>query len=155
MWIKILVSAAVVAFCVFLGYWAAWKYRARKRFYNQFCTFNERYLTELTYARKPLGEFLKAYSYTGDFQKMLTTFSEKRTVEQKLNFLTKEEQGECGNYLSMLGKGDALSQKNYFSAFQSTLTAKKADSEKQAKSHGELYLKLGLLAGLAIVILIV
>ena len=56
---------------------------------------------------------------------------------------------------SMLGTGDALSQKNYFSAQTAALTRKRENGVKEAKSRGELYVKLGLLAGLAAVILIV
>ena len=55
----------------------------------------------------------------------------------------------------MLGKGDAFSQKGYFEMQKSALEEKKTKSTAEAKRHGELYLKLGLLAGLAIVILIV
>ena len=55
----------------------------------------------------------------------------------------------------MLGRGDAQSQQSCFSAQKAILEEKKADSEREAKTRGELYLKLGLLAGLALVILIV
>ena len=55
----------------------------------------------------------------------------------------------------MLGRGDALSQSGFFSARRAALEQKKADTEKEAKARGALYLKLGLLAGLAFVILII
>lgn len=154
LWLKIIVSAAIVGFCVFLGYLAAGKYRARKNFYAQLSTFNERYLTELTYTRKPLGAFLQDYAYSGDFKKTIVSFAKSRKPELGYSYLTKEEKKECADYLAMLGKGDALSQRNFFGAQRTALEEKRSASEKEAKSRGDLYLKLGLLAGLAFVILI-
>ena len=51
MWLKILISIAVIAFSTALGYILSGKYRARKKFYEQFCLFNEQYLNELSYTR--------------------------------------------------------------------------------------------------------
>ena len=58
-------------------------------------------------------------------------------------------------HLAQLGRGDARSQHDFFGIRRSTLVEKKGICVKQAKEKGELYLKLGLLAGLAFVILIV
>lgn len=154
-WLKILIAIAVIAFCTAIGYLLAGKYRARRKFYEQFCLFHERYLNELNYARKPLPEFLKEYEYTGDFAKALKQCVEARDCAIKFSFLTQEEKAACGNYFSMLGKGDSLSQKSYFGAQTPTLEQKRTEGEAQAKARSGLYIKLGLLAGLAIVILIV
>ena len=155
LWIKFITGAFVVAFCVFLGYLAGAKHRNRKKFFAQLVLFNERYLTELSYARKPLSTFLREYPYSGDFGKAVNAFAEHRVTEPKLSYLTKEEKKMCADYFGMLGKGDAVSQKGYYSAQKGELEEKKAASEKEAKKRSELYLKLGLLAGLAFVILIV
>lgn len=153
MWLKIVLCIGIIAFSTGLGYLFSGKYRARKKFYTQFCVFNERYLNELTYTRKPLSAFLKEYEYAGDFGKTVAG-AEQRADEIKYTYLSKEERKECGDYFRMLGKGDSASQKNFFAAQKAALEAKRADSEKQAKTRSGLYLKLGLLAGLAIVILI-
>lgn len=155
MWLKFALGCALIAFCILLGYFAAGKYRSRKKFYAQLYAFNERYITELSYARKPLSAFLKEYEYTGDFAKTLKDFEEKREIKSKLSYLNKDEQGEFCDYLSMLGKGDAQSQKGYFTAKKGALEEKKNASERDSKERNSLYLKLGLLAGLAFVILIV
>lgn len=154
-WLKIVICISVIAFSTAVGYLLAGKYRARRKFFDQFCLFNERYLNELSYARKPLPEFLKQHEYTGDFAKAIKQCVEERDSNVKFAFLTNEETSACGNYFSMLGKGDALSQKSFFGAQTQVLEEKRADGEKQAKMRGGLYLKLGLLAGLAIVILII
>ncbi len=155
MWIKFLLSGLIIAFCILLGYLAANKYRARKKFFAQFEAFNLRYLNELSYARKPLSEFLEGYEYSGDFAKTVSSFSQKREAGCNHSFLTKEEKGECADYFSMLGKGDSSSQSVYFASKKAYLAEKKGTAEKECKARASLYLKLGLLAGLAVVILII
>lgn len=155
LWLKILIAAAVVGAGAAGGYFAGNKYRARKKFYAQLAVFNERYLNELQYARKPLNAFLKEFQYAGDFAKLLKGFAERREVKTGYSYLTKEEQKECADYFSMLGKGDSLSQRTFFSAKRAGIEEKRALGEREAKSRCSLYLKLGILAGLAAVILIV
>ncbi len=154
-WIKLLLGCAVIGFCMLLGYFAAEKYRSRKLFFAQLSSFHARYLNELSYARKPLSEFLSEYPYTKEFGKVIDGLQKERTIDVKFSFLNKEEQGYLYDYFCMLGKGDAKAQSGYFSAQTGELNGKKAESEKEAKTRSELYLKLGLLAGLAFVILIV
>ena len=155
MWLKICISVAVIAFSTALGYFLSGKYRARKKFYEQFCLFNKQYLNELSYTRKPLPDFLKEHTYTGDFSKAVKTYVESQNSTIKLSYLNQEEKNACGSYLAMLGKGDASSQKSFFGAQAQALENQRAESEKQARSRSSLYIKLGLLAGLAIVILII
>ena len=140
MWIKFALCALIVAFSVAVGAFASGKYRARKKLYAQFCAFNERYLTELKYMRRPIGEFFAAYAYEGDFKEIVAAAMRREPTTVKTEYLTQEERGCLDDYFS--------AQKEY-------LAAKKGESEREAKERAELYLKLGLLAGLALVILIV
>ncbi len=155
MWIKFALCALIVAFSVAVGAFASGKYRARKKLYAQFCAFNELYLTELKYMRRPIGEFFAAYAYEGDFKEIVAAAMRREPTTVKTEYLTQEERGCLDDYFSMLGRGDAQSQNAYFSAQKEYLAAKKGESEREAKERAELYLKLGLLAGLALVILIV
>ena len=68
--------------------------------------------------------------------------------------LTKEERVDGENYFRQLGKGDSHTQTAYFSAQKARLSACKEQCEREAKARTELYTKLGLLAGLALVVLI-
>ncbi len=155
MWLKFLLAVLIVAFCTFLGYFAAGKYRARKSFYEQFSAFNDAYLAELKFERRPLGVFLRSAVYKGDFGKTISDLAEKRAITVGYRYLTPSERTDAETYLAMLGRGDSRSQSGYFSSCSPTLSDKKAKADKEAKERGTLYLKLGLLAGLAFVILIV
>ena len=151
MWLKLLLSALIIAFCTLLGYLASSKYRSRRAFYAQMYAFNERYLNELAFSRRSLKELFGEIGEEGDFYDLL----KRRGGEVKLSYLTEQERKECEDYLNMLGAGDSFSQSNYFSAKKQAIEEKKSESERAARDNQSLYLKLGLLAGLAFVILII
>ncbi len=162
--LKFLLGVAIVAFTSFLGYIFSKKYRQRKEFFKQFKEFNSRFLSEIAYARRPLKEFARAYVYHGDFQALLQDYFEylEKSLpvaiffqSHKYPFLTEEEGRTLGDYFSMLGKGDSVSQKGYFSSMNEKLSALQESSEKDAKRYGDLYVKIGFLCGLLILILIV
>jgi stage III sporulation protein AB len=163
--VKFFLGVAIVAFTSFCGYLLSKKYRRRKLFFQQFRLFNERFLSEISYYRRPLREFFSAYVYQGDFERLLKDFSlalvgkkELSKVfhcEETLEFLTKEEVVKVEAYFRMLGKGDSASQKSYFSAMKEELNTLQNQAETAANRYGDLYIKIGFLCGLFILILIV
>lgn len=155
MWLKILLAVLIIAFCTCLGYFAAGKYRERRKFYAQLSAFNEQFLGELAYTRTPLNDFLQKREGTGEFQRAIGEYVRTREAKAELRFLEKGEREDFLRYLDTLGKGDARAQSGFFSAQKGILSEKKESAEREAKARGDLYLKLGLLAGLAFVILIV
>ena len=155
LWLKILLACLTVGFSVGIGYLAANKYRSRYAFYRQFQDFNERYLSELEYARKPLPVFVREYEDKGDFSGLLGDWLKTRSPQVKLSYLSSDEREQCCAYFSMLGRGNAQAQAEYFGTYKPSLSEKKAACEKESRERGMLYLKLGLLAGLALVILMI
>ena len=153
--IKVLVAVLLVAFTTFLGYFLAGKYRVRKRYFAEFSRFNERYLAELSYERRQLMRFLQEETYEGEFGKAVEKFCKERTVSFDLPFLAAEERTDRENYFRRLGRGDAHTQTAFYAAQSKRLEELKLQSEREAKARTELYLKLGLLAGLALVVLII
>ena len=55
---KFFFGIAIIAFTTYCGYLLSKKYRRRKVFYEQFYTFNERFLNEITYYKRPLIEWI-------------------------------------------------------------------------------------------------
>lgn len=155
LWLKILLACLTVAFCVEIGYLMADKYRCRYAFYRQFHDFNERYLAELEYSRKPLTIFVKEFPATGEFSKLLKEWGQDGSFRCRLSCLTSQERERAEDYFSMLGRGDAQAQTAYFSAYKKQLSEARSACEKESRSRTALYLKLGLLAGLALVILMI
>lgn len=163
--VKILLCIAVVAFTSICGYIFARKYRQRKQFFSQLLLFNERFLSEITYYRRPLKVFAAKYTYKGAFHTFLENFfnalnEKERTANFLLSFdecefLTQEERSTLEDYFHMLGAGDSASQKAYFNGMKTLIASYQAEAEKEYKKYGDLYIKLGFLCGLLIVILIV
>ncbi len=161
---KFLLGIAIVVFTSFCGYMLAKKYRQKKHFFIQFTLFNERFISELSYFRRPIREFVLAYSYKGEFAKCLERFlflnsKESLVFQEELNsseyyFLKNDEKSTVYNYFSMLGKGDSASQKTYFSNVRDILKKHENEACIECKKYGDLYIKMGFLLGLLILILI-
>ena len=163
--VKFLLGIAIVAFTSYCGFVLSKKYRKRKLFFVQLKEFNERFLSEISYYRRPLGEFVSKYVYKGEFQDFLQNFifeldelsqnPEKEFSFVGFEFLTDEEKSVVEDYFRMLGKGDSASQKTYFSAEKERLAKLQTNAENDCKKYGDLYIKLGFLCGLLILILII
>ena len=163
--IKILLGVSIVAFTSFCGYIFSGKYRKRKSFFRQFNEFNERFLSEISYYRRPIGDFISQYSYKEDFDELLKLFYGQISSEEdergsfidetSFHFLSQEEKLFVDNYFLMFGRGDSVSQKGYFSSVKEKIVGLRNHAESEAKKYGDLYIKLGFLCGLLILILIV
>ena len=163
--LKFFVGIAVVAFTSLCGYLMAGKYRKRGLFFAQFQEFNERFLSEIAYYRRPIRQFFGKYSYKGEFAILLTEFlfclENEENFGQKIleydtfQFLKKEDKEILCDYFLMLGKGDSAAQKGYFSAVKERLLSLRAEAQKEEKRYVDLFVKLGFLFGLFILILIV
>jgi stage III sporulation protein AB len=152
-----------VCLCTCFGYLLAGNYRNRKQFYKHLFDFNERFLNEIAYYKRPLGEFIAKYRYTGYFQEVLQAFQWQLSNQslhtgvdfKQLQFLKREETEFLGDYFQMLGKGDSSSQKSYFTAMKDEIGKRYNAAEKEYNKYGDLYIKLGFLCGLFLLILIV
>ena len=162
--IKFFLGIAIVGFTSFCGRLLAKKYRQRQQFFKQFKEFNERFLSEITYSRRPIKQFISAYVYEGEFQEILKDFcvflNENSAplfllAREKYAFLKIEDRQVVEDYFSMLGKGDSASQKGYFSSVKESLVQLQNESQNDAKRYVDLYVKIGFLCGLLLLILIV
>ena len=159
--LKFFLGVAIVAFTSFCGYFLSKKYRLRNSFFAELWEFNERFLSEISYYRRPLGEFLATSPHKGSFGTFLESFygalqnEERERIDlTEYDFLTKEEKSFVEDYFSMLGRGDSGAQKTFFSSMKEPLSKIKFDTQTANKKYGDLYIKLGFLCGLLILILI-
>lgn len=162
--LKFLSGIAIIAFMTFCGYLLARKYRRRKDFFSQWKEFNERFLTEISYYRRPVQQFIGDYSYRGEFSLLLQNFFQKLQEDERngtltedgnFAFLKADEKRGVEDYFLMLGKGDSASQKGYFSSIKDTLSKWQQESAESCKRYGDLYIKMGFLCGLLLLILII
>ncbi len=161
---KLFFGIIIVIACTFCGYLFSAKYRRRKQFFAQFFEFNERFINEISYYRRPLKECISHYAYKGEFSQLLDTFfwviENKETIalfedKSEFSFLKQDEQRSIEDYFRMLGKGDSASQKIYFGARKEELQKWQSEAVITCKKYANLYIKLGFLFGLFLLILFI
>lgn len=161
---KFLLGIAIIAFTTFCGYLLAKKYRQRKLFFQQLREFNERFLCEVSYYKRPVKEFAVRYAYRGEFNLLLHNFLHNLDTDNEHNnflneaqfsFLKTEDRRMVADYFLMLGRGDSSSQKSYFTSVKNELISLQKDADTACKKYGDLYVKLGFLCGLLFLILII
>ncbi len=162
MLIKWVLCLTLLIFTSSVGYAFSSKYRKRKLFFAQFYDFNQKFLQELSYSKRPIKEFLQIYPFKGEFLLLLEEYRQKIGRDNFFNeyfsqntFLLLEEEKLIIEYFQQLGKGDSDSQKTIFSARAKLLEEMKTKTENDYKKYAELYVKLGVLLGLAIIIVII
>ena len=163
--VKFFLGVAIVAFTTFCGYLLSKKYRKRKLFFAKLNDFNERFLTEISYYRRPILQWIQEIEGKGEFAFCVQEYLRRVTNQVPIHgmliddsmysFLSAEEKGEIEKYFSILGKGDSLSQKNRFTAERERLVSWRKLAEDNAKKYGDLYIKVGFLFGLFVLIIIV
>lgn len=161
---KFLLGLCVIAFTTFIGYLLTKKHRKKKAFFTQFYDFNNRFLNEISYFKRPVGQFISRYTYKGEFDDLLKAylkgintpfFMENVLKSDDFSFLNKEEKVFLTDYFLTLGKGNSATQTAYYSGANEQLKLLKTQAERDNKRYGDLYIKLGFLCGLLILILIV
>ena len=160
--LRFVVGLAVVAFTTICGNFLSGKYKKRKRLFQEASSFNEGFLEEIIYTKRPFEEFCQKRITTGDFSALLieelTRREKRRTTPLDLSeytFLLPDEKRFFAEYFSAFGRGDSLSQKGYFSQARNHLQALKQKAEEECKKYVELYTKMGFLCGLAILIILI
>ena len=88
--LKFLSGIVIIAFTTFCGYLLARKYRRRRQFFSQWKEFNERFLTEISYYRRPIQQFIGNFSYQGEFECLLRTFSQMLGDDERKGDFTEE-----------------------------------------------------------------
>ena len=61
---KFFLGLAIIAFTTYCGYLLSNKYRTRKAFFVQFFEFNERFLSEINYLKRPLFQFILSIAWS-------------------------------------------------------------------------------------------
>ena len=160
--LRFVVGLGIVAFTTFCGNFLSRKYKKRKRFFQEASGFNEGFLEEIIYTKRPFEEFCQKRIATGDFSELLveelTRRANRRTTPLDLSeysFLLQDEKRFFAEYFSAFGRGDSLSQKGYFTQAGNHLHTLKQKAEEECKKYVELYTKMGFLCGLAILIILI
>ena len=155
--LKLLLCILAVALCTSFAFLLTKKFKKRADFYYSVYLFNERLINEVSYTKVPIPAFLEKNKFGGDFGAILSEYCAKGQDADfsRLTYLKEGEKQYLQDYFAMIGKSDAESQRTYLLAARAELQERRRASEEGYKNYFSLYLKLGVLAGLILVILIV
>lgn len=163
-----LIAGAILFFCsAYIGIEIRKYYRKRVRFFSLWLEFIDQLTTQISYLRTPLYEIIDSFlkdkkgefcdvllKYKGQISKIDDCDKSINSHCDKLGFLKAQEKELFNGFFKMLGKTDwntqVLNLKNYR---QNVLEIQQL-TIKNLKQNGFLAYKLGILIGIAILIIV-
>jgi len=166
--LSVIAGAMLFTVSLYVGAGIRAYHRTRRKLFEELLSFNRIFGEEINYLKTPVRQIVKDFisDKNGELCKILTTFltvlekeviytADKIVAEIKNPYIKKEENKLIAEYLNTLGKSDAATQmvsiKHYGIKFEEAFSKAKED----AKVIGELSYKLGILIGIALMIIVV
>lgn len=163
---KFFILAFLALCCVGIGYIFSLKYRRRAIFFRTLVMLCQKIDVEINYSRERLKNLLKNFddktkrNLHGLDANYITylennTSLEEATLFKNINFLKQNEKDLILLFFKSLGRSDLASQsqelKNYEKRFEEFSNGASGENKK----YGSLSIKLGIIAGLAVVVLFI
>ena len=163
-----LLAGGILFLCsAYIGLQIKRHFKRRRDFFDDLIVFIDMLTDEISFLKSPLPKILErvAQERQGDLAEMLISYSEliqsgqdtgQQSLQNALNLsrLTTGEKDVVLTFLAGLGKTDAKTQlmalKNYRNKFEQN----HKEAEKKFKSTGVLAYKLGILVGIAAMIMV-
>lgn len=147
---------ALFILCIAVSLLFTRKYYQRKLFFYNLYFFNEKLCAEIVFSKLPLPSFIEKNKNLGDCLLFFDSEQRQYVAEKykKLQYLTEDEKQYCFDYYQMLGKSDARTQREYLESIRLELQQKKTEEEQKYKKYFALHIKLGVLAALVGILII-
>lgn len=152
--------------CIFIGFIFSKKYSLRANFFKAIISLCQKFDIEINYSRERLKNIFlnlddNIKKNLKGIDKNYISFIDKETPLDKvslflnINFLKEEEKDILFNFFRSLGRSDLESQskeiKNYLVKFNEFSQKTSLDNKK----YGSLSIKLGVIAGLVLIVLFI
>lgn len=149
---RIVFGIVLLALSVVAGYLFSLKYRERLEFFTGFSEFNRLMKNAVSFSSESVGDVLK--NRTGTFYDCFNGYKAESGENFQLpKFLTDEERSSFCNYVKAIGLTDKITQLDFISEYENSLSAKLSSTEAEYKKYKPLFVKLGFLFGLILFIL--
>lgn len=163
---KYILLIAVALICIFVGFIYSKKYRKRANFFQALVMLCQKFDVEINFSRERLKNIFitlddrQKAKMAGLIENFLSfieqeTSLEKDTLFKGISFLKEEEKDVIFMFFKTLGRSDVDSQskeaKNYLSRFENLAVL----SNNENKKYGSLSIKLGIIAGLFIIVILI
>lgn len=163
---KFIILFALAGVCIFVGYMFSKKYRQRANFFSALVMLCQKFDVEINFSRERLKNIFENIDekqksrLCGLVDNFISFIEQENPLEKEIlfkgiSFLKEEEKDVIFMFFKTLGRSDVDSQskeaKNYQSRFENLSSLASGENKK----YGSLSIKLGLIAGLFIIVLFI
>lgn len=160
---KFVLLIIIVFICAYIGYGLSNYYNKRVNFFKDLKLLFEKIKLEINFSHLKLISILNSFSTTSkEVDYLKKNF--KKCLQENLNFneenlfynikiLSNDEKQLLILFLTSLGKFDVFNQSKQLENQEKELELLRKNAEDEAKKYGPLYLKLGVILGLAIALI--
>ena len=165
--LNLLAGGILFLISAYIGLAVKRHFEKRRDFFKDAVEFVDTLTDEVSFLKTPLPQIIQRFGVDkkGDFRDALLTYAEhigsgKSTEFQplsqalKLSRLTDGERDIMLSFLAGLGKTDAKTQLAALKNYRARLESFREESQKKFKTTGLLAYKLGILVGIAIMIIV-
>lgn len=156
----------IACLCTFVGYNFSKKYKIRANFFQSLLYLCQKFDIEINYSRERLKNIFlslddKNKSSLKGIDKNYIAFIDKEVALDKenlfkgINFLKDNEKDLIFTFFKSLGRSDVDSQSKEIKNFQSRFDELVTATTNENKKYGSLSIKLGLIAGLILVVIFI
>lgn len=162
---KFVLIAVLFCLCCGVGYVFSIKYLKRKRFFSSLISLADKLSLEINFSRERLKVLLANFDETSkkhllgvdeNFERYLDKNCEltKEEIFKKADCLKDEEKDQVLLFLKTLGRSDVENQTKEIESFVQRFKQIKQKCDEEQKKFGSLSVKLGIVAGLFCVIIL-
>lgn len=163
---KFIILGLLVVICIYIGYMFSKKYRIRANFFQSLVMLCQKFDVEINYSRERLKniflnlEAKQKCDLKGIDNNYISFIEKQQTLDKELlfkniNFLKDEEKDIIFLFFKNLGRSDVDSQSKEIKNFQTKFEEFSKNAINENKKYGSLSIKLGIIAGLFIVVIFI
>ena len=164
--LKFILMAALCALCIFIGYRFSRKYKDRQHFFEALVMLCQKFDIEMNYSKERIKNIIcgldlkHKHNLFGIDDNYLGCLNQdgmlnKELLFKNISFLKNEEKDVLFLFFKSLGRSDLDSQSKEINNFLSRFNDFTKTATLENKKYGSLSIKLGLVAGLFLIILFI
>lgn len=163
--LRLIAGGLLALICCYIGLLIKKRYKAREDFYGRALAFANSLSSEMALQKTPVPEIASKFTQgsNGEFDKFLDRCMQlamdgndcqSMLDKVNVNILKQDEKKELLTFFSALGKTALSDQLTLISFYQKTFEERKNKCMKDSKQLGNMYFKLSVLLGLALILIL-
>ncbi len=163
---KYAILALMAGISIYIGYIFSKKYKTRANFFQALVMLCQKFDVEINYSRERLKNIFNGldekqkHKLCGIDSNYISFINKESPLERdylfkNIKFLKEEEKDIIFMFFKNLGRSDVDSQSKEIKNFQTRFETLSSSANNDNKKYGSLSIKLGIIAGLVIVVLFI